>query len=284
MRDQIFDHQQGAVGYYLDQDIRFDTESCYLGKPSNEVVQKTARLASLTADTSAPTELSSEQKAKLVQCPQVIQLAQRNKALTARIRAAGYNTVGDAQGTCLFQKKKKAEGRLNCLKVKLRKKMIMQARKRHFRKADTLAFDAQFSDTVAAHTSLQGTHHTQPIEYNIPERAEVVQLTCSPSDGLSDGKKLRQRIQAIEARAALCHRRETQRRGRPKSTVKQEEEGAVNESEEDTKDDFPIVCRPTQCLFCLGDERLPYQHRVFEYAKPNKIINEVEKHLKKYAP
>ncbi len=60
VRDQLFNYQQGAVGYYLDQEIRFDTESCYLGKPSNEVVQKMARLASLTADASAPTELSSE--------------------------------------------------------------------------------------------------------------------------------------------------------------------------------------------------------------------------------
>jgi len=58
----------------------------------------------------------------------------------------------------------------------------------------------------------------------------------------------------------------------------------VDESEEGTKDDFPTACRPTQCLFCLGDERLPYQHRVFEYAKPNMMMNEVAKHLKKYAP
>ena len=64
--------------------------------------------------------------------------------------------------------------------------MITQAQKRHFRKADTLAFDAQFSATTAAHMVARDTHHTQPIKYNIPERAEVVQLTCSPSNGLSD--------------------------------------------------------------------------------------------------
>ena len=29
--------------------------------------------------------------------------------------------------------------------------------------------------------------------------------------------------------------------------------------------------------------RVPYQHRVLEYAKPNKMIYEVEKRLKKYA-
>ena len=56
----------------------------------------------------------------------------------------------------------------------------------------------------------------------------------------------------------------------------------INESK-NTKDDFSMVCRHSQCLFCFDDERLPYQHRVFEYAKPNKMMNEVEKHLKKYA-
>lgn len=111
MQDQIFDHKQEAVDYYLDQEIRFDTESCYLGKLFNKVVQKMARLASLTADASAPTELSFKQKAKLTQHSQVIQLSQRNKALTARIHAAGYETICDAEGTALFKKKKKTEAR-----------------------------------------------------------------------------------------------------------------------------------------------------------------------------
>lgn len=116
VRDQTFDHQQGAVGYYLDQEVRFDTKACYLGRPSNEVVQKMTRLASLTADASAPTELSAEQKAKLATHANVIKLGQRNKMLTERIHRAGYRSVKDAQGTALFQKKKKAEARLNLLK------------------------------------------------------------------------------------------------------------------------------------------------------------------------
>jgi hypothetical protein len=190
VRDQIFDHQQGVVDYYLNQEIQFDTKSYYLGKPSNEVVQKIAKLANLTIDTSASTKLSFEQKAKFAQHPQVIQLAQRNKALTTRIRVAGYNTIDDAKGTCLFQKKKKTKARLNCLKIKLRNHMMTQARKRHFRKANTLIFDTQFFATVVAHTFPQSTHLTQSIEYNIPERAEMVQLTCRHSDGLSDVKKL----------------------------------------------------------------------------------------------
>lgn len=162
--------------------------------------------------------------------------------------------------------------------------MITQAQKRHFWKADTLTFDTQFSATTAAHMVAQDTHHTQSIKYNIPEQAEVVWLTCSSSNGLSDQEKLQQRIQTIEARAALCHQRKTQRRSQPKSTTNQKKsEDALKKSEKDTKDKFSMVCQLTQCLFCLGDKRLLYLHWVYEYAKPNKIMNEIEKHLKKFA-
>ncbi len=214
----------------------------------------------------------------------MIRLGQRNKALTARIHNAGYKTVDDAIGITLYTKKKKAEARLNYTKIKLRSCIIAQARKWYFRTADTVAFDAQFSATTAAPTAAPDILPAKPIEYHIPERAEVVRLTCSPGDDLSDREQLRRRIEAIDARAALCYRRETQRRGRPKATIKQEEsEGVVSESGEDAKDYFPMVCRPTQCLFCLGDDRLPYLHRIFEYAKPNRMMNEVGKHLESFA-
>lgn len=67
VQNQLFDHQQRAVSYYLNQKIQFDTEFCYLRKSFNEVIQKMVRLASLTADMSASTELSSEQKTELKQ-------------------------------------------------------------------------------------------------------------------------------------------------------------------------------------------------------------------------
>lgn len=52
---------------------------------------------------------------------------------------------------------------------------------------------------------------------------------------------------------------------------------------EDRYDCFPLVCKPTQCIFCLGNERKSYQGRTAEYARPNKMMNEVERHLKRFA-
>lgn len=227
-----------------------------------------ARLASLTPDASAPTELSSEQKSELAIHLKVIKLGQRNKTLTRRIHRAGLRNIADAQGTTFFQKKKKAEARLNATKKRLRVKMIAQARKRHFRTADTHAFDAQFSPAAISSASTQHTQPAQPIVYNIPKRATVVQLVCSPGESLSDEAQFRRRIQAIDARTALCRQREAQRRGRPKVTTKREESDSIANDCDASAKAFPMLCRSTQCPFCLGNESLTYHHRVYEYAKP----------------
>ena len=285
MRDQLFDYQQEAVGYYLNQEIRFDIEFCYLGKPFNKIVQKMTRLASLTADANAPTKLLSEQTIKLKHYSRVVELGQRNKTLTSQIHNAEYRTISDAKETTLYKKKKKIEAELSCVKVKLRVRIISQSRKRHFRKTDIQAFDVQFSATTDVLIVASDIQFTTPIKYNIRKRAKIVQLICNSGDSLSDREKLRQRLQTIEARAALYGRREIQRRDRPNITVKQQEsEKTVNKSEKNEKKDFSIICRPTQYLFCLDNKRLFYFYRIFEYSKPNKIINETERYLKRFVP
>lgn len=209
-----------------------------------------------------------------------------NKVLTAQIHAAEYRLIRVVKETLLFKKKKKVEARLNYFKNKLRIDMIEKARKRHFRKADTVVFDSQFSVVRVAQTFSREIHHIKSIKYHLSERAAVIHLTCSPVDGLTEQGKLTQRIKAIEARAALCRRQESRRRRRQsQSHIKQDEsDTSSEESTENRKDHLPLVCKPTQCIFCLGNEHRPYAERVYEYAKPNKMMNEVEKHLAYYSP
>ena len=55
-----------------------------------------AQLASLAADVSALIDLLSEQKMKLKHHLTVIQLSQKNKALTAQIHAVRYRLISAA--------------------------------------------------------------------------------------------------------------------------------------------------------------------------------------------
>jgi hypothetical protein len=53
---------------------------------------------------------------------------------------------------------------------------------------------------------------------------------------------------------------------------------------EETKDkkipelqQFPMICSSTQCLFYLGDTRLPHESRIFCFSRPRKAREHVER-------
>ena len=242
-----------------------------------------ARLASLTADPNAPTELPEEHKAEFRNHPKIIRLSNRNKALTTKLNFLGYKPISTAKGTSLYDQKMKTQARLSSFKVRLRQSMIEKDRKRHFRKTDTIAFDSQFSNSLSQEVLTSDESAARP-QYNIPERADVVRWICQPAVDLTDRDIFIRRIRGIKALAALCRRQETQRRGRPKWSVKQKESEASScDSGVNIVKLFPVECKPKQCIFCLGDERKPYEGRTFEYCRASGMMNEVEKHLKKFA-
>ena len=153
----------------------------------------------------------------------MIRLSQRNKHLTAKLKPKGFTPISTAEGTVeggpLYQKKKKVVTRLNGFKNKLRNDVIEKSGKRHFRKADTQYFDAQGSASV--HQISKDAEQAKPFKYNITERAEVVQLSCTPVNELIDQVKHAPRIRVIETRAALCGRQETAHLGRQKCGVEE---------------------------------------------------------------
>ena len=162
-----------------------------------------------------------------------------------QIHVAGYRPISTIKGIPLFEKKKRIEARLNYLKTIIRNYMIEKARKQHFRKADTITFDSQFSVTKATLTFSPDILYITPVTYHLPERAAVVRLTCTHADGLTEQAKLTQRIQAIEARAVLCYRQESRRR-RPRYHIKQEEaDVSSGDLAEERINRFPLVCKPT---------------------------------------
>src|SRR2546421_12387818 len=48
---------------------------------------------------------------------------------------------------------------------------------------------------------------------------------------------------------------------------------------------FPIECQSSQCLFCMGNEALPYFQRIFRWSRPTKMRYHVENvHIKFIRP
>ncbi len=89
---------------------------------------------------------------------------------------------------------------------------------------------------------------------------------------------VKRRVRAINLMVALASRQERQtRKKRPVTTYS---EGLKEESPDSDPvsdpDPFPLVCKKTQCIFCICNERLPLTDRVKSFCRPVIIMGYVE--------
>lgn len=273
VRNQIFDHASAApTPWYLDQEVRFDTQAAFLERPSDGVVQKLARLMTMTADRTAPTKYSDKALGKVANNRDVRRLSEQTKRLTGELKKR-YGCVVDAPETDpIMREKETIDAALHTLKENLRNKLLARERRRHFRDADTSILEAQFSQgskPVSDDTSL-----ARPTKYNIPERGRVVGLLCNEIANLTDEIRLARRISTIAEMTTLCGRRETARRRRPTPTPNciglSSLPDALPEPPEQT---FLLECLPTQCPVCIGDKSKSYEERTFPWSRRNKMWN-----------
>lgn len=105
-------------------------------------------------------------------------------------------------------------------------------------------------------------------------------------------KLFKRKIKNIEIMTIICRRSKIRRCRKSNSQIKQKK---LNTSSNNSKNDlinnfqnivkkkFSLICKKSQCIFCFDDERKFYEQRAFNYNSPSKMMNETNKHLKKFA-
>ncbi|EDN09494.1 predicted protein [Histoplasma mississippiense (nom. inval.)] len=275
VRDQVADHESNAVRYYLDTVIRFDLEAAAMELPSNDVVQKAAHGLFLNADATAPTELTDELKRKITENPKIIELTERSKELTRKLRAMGFRSVPAARGkTPLYEEKMKVVSRLNRSKVYLHSKLIERQRRWHFRHADTERFNQRLRNGAGGE-SLDECPAPPPLQ--ISERRRVVELTCAGTQELTEDEQFARRCACIIVWFKLQRRKEVQRRGRHKK-----QQPSQRDFQPDPPLDtvgaksIPAKLGEKQCPFCVADISLPWGERLKVRERTNKFWNHIE--------
>jgi hypothetical protein len=247
-----------------------------MGLPSNEVVHTAAHALFFTADATAPTELTDELKSRIEKNPIIMRLAKRNQELTKRIRAMGFPSVLAARGkTPLYKMKMKAVSNLNRAKVYLHTRLKSQARKQHFRHADTDRFNQQF-DNSPTRKSMDEPPRPPP-KNQIPERNRVIELTCTGTMDLTEDERFTHRCNCIATWVKLQHRKEAPRRGRHKHAQLSQQYQTCESSPVKVEGTIPETYQSTQCPFCIGDRTLPKEERMRYLSRVNKMWDHVEK-------
>ena len=73
---------------------------------------------------------------------------------------------------------------------------------------------------------------------------------------------------------------------RPKASSKAVSEPSIEQTISDdsfSEDPFPIICKNTQCIICIGDVRRTIDDRTRTFATVHKMMNHVESHMKGYS-
>ncbi|GLA33112.1 hypothetical protein AnigIFM63326_002391 [Aspergillus niger] len=271
VRDQVADHESNAVKYYLNEIVDFDTAAAFHRRASNETVQRELRSATLLADNTAPLGLTDKQKLKISRNPEVLRLRRRCRRLTKEIRAQGYRRVRDAAGTELGEKKRQAEKDLNSKLTELRQKAKNKSRKRHFRNKDTELFNQRDEDGPQPQERHPQPHF--PHHYQIPERAELVQLLFYSPAPSTEEELYDRRLRYIRLLVQWQCRQEAPRRGKQADvTIAQPQPTPASPS----LAMIPERYDPLQCPFCLGNTALPLSTRERKKSKINKLWDHVE--------
>lgn len=190
-----------------------------------------------------------------------------------------------ARGTLLFQNKTKAYNRYRNLKTKYERAILRNTRAAWFRTSDTKALEDQFSNT-----SDHEPRRDQVIKkYNLDERAAIVTLIHQHEfkndiDDKDYKNALDKRFQNIALLAAICQRQDTRREIPKQATDPLVDPKVLWPIDEQDKQQFPMICKPKQCVWCLGDTRKTYEARTFEYSRVSKMLDASDKHLQQYGP
>lgn len=259
----------GVFQFYINPRVKCDVQAAYLDEPSDKALMKVLGSMSLTRDPLAPTKPTPEDARAIQQHPRVVKLRQRRDDLTTKIkqvrRRAGPCTDAEKE---LIQQKREAEAALRRKKKSLRDQAEKKARERYFMENDTRELEEE-SDFLDDDDEGKSTN----IPYQLEERACIADMLCRPHGDLTEPGNLDQRIEFIRALTKLGFRREARRRGTVPFS-----EAVVKQNDTVELSLLPLECDPRQCLFCIGDTRLPLSQRMFCWSRPAKMMDHTEDH------
>jgi hypothetical protein len=240
----------GVYQAYINQRVQCHVQAAFLGQPSAQALFKAVTHMSRYVDPRAPTELTSDEAAKLRLDPEVGKLKELRDQLSKEIRSeSGTIKKAEMAGTKLYQLYKKAGDALKCAKEKLTKSAKKHARAHYFNTIDTLEINKQLEDSTQLDLGADGWKPPE-VEHHPAERKEVAGLICVEMLHLDDGAKLDHRIRTANAILSLCRKKEPPRRRIPVQSK-------LDEGESPPPRPVPQSCAKIQCIFCIrnGDLR-----------------------------
>ncbi|KFY20821.1 hypothetical protein V491_03397 [Pseudogymnoascus sp. VKM F-3775] len=264
VRDQMIRYNANSAlynGHYANEKVRFDVQSAGLGRPSVGGVLRMLTHMSLMCNPRAPVHIPEEYLAALPPDPVITALEQEREQL----KAGAYRI----KGTSIEAEVRRLTAAIGSARTKCRNIISQEFRDEYFRRRPT--------EDIERHNNgqLEEEYIEPVVEYEIPERTQLVKLICPRVADTTPQNAVKRRIQVAELMLALCKCREVPSRYRPRVGIPAPSIFKEESPELGPLDPVvPLKYRNKHCPFCDG-----------EFCRPATMMNHVERiHLKGVDP
>jgi hypothetical protein len=292
VRDQVMRHDPftGVFnGAYINHTVRFNVQDAFLESDiSDDGLTRAFTHMSIRCNPGAPKEVPREVMERLLAADlDIVDLERRFKALHTAIRREDKFIKRAPE-----KKRNEHEDlrkQLTNAKKSLRTEIEEAYRKDYFFQIHNEMMKRQLQRYLEKNMVEEDAEDVElVIEHQLEERTRLQQVLCDLSKDLSPQTIVARKVSAINLMVALASRQEFQTR-KPRSPPAYKdpvkEESPVPAPALDPfpqPDKFPLVCKKTQCIICIGNERLPYEQRTRTFRRVSHMMDHVENlHLSK---
>lgn len=272
MRNQIAGHldSQTYRNHYQDQHINIDVANIVRGQPTEDALLRQLNCMGAEKDPNANVALPKGFDQEVAALPDVIVVETQWRTLTASIRRK-YGFVSSApESDPLMIKRREAYLKHKAKKQFHRARKLEELREEYFVRNDDAIIEAQLTDDDRMSIDLPADK--APVDL-IPERAKLAEFI-----DIEDPRTSSKRAEAVQIMVDLCSWVEPNKRFARMRTLHPQEsvKHAADVAETDL---IPMQCHSLQCLFCLGDGKLHYEHRIKIFSEAKNLWSHAKGHL-----
>lgn len=272
-------------GAYINNIVRFNVQDAFLeSEISDDGLTRAFTHMSIRCNPGVPKEVPTEMMNLLLAAdPDVVNLERQFKKLYAQIKG-DFKFIRCAPKMIRIQYEDLRKNLTNA-KKSLKDEIEKEFRKDYFFRVHNEMMKQQLN-RQSSKTVGNKEEDTPIIQYQLNERYQLQRILCDFSKKLNQQDIISRKISAINLMVALASRQEFQTR-KPRSalilkdTDKKESPAPASPL---SPDEFPVICAKTQCIICIGNDRLSYEQRTRSFRRVAHMWDHVENvHLRNEA-
>jgi Protein of unknown function (DUF3435) len=233
-------------GSYINKKVRFIVQDAVLDQPTDAGFLRAFTHMSLTCDPRAPVDVPKEVMAALLPDLEITKLKREREEFRKKYRSLSRAPpeIGKECEQILRQ--------IDSLQKQYDRAVKVEYRRDYFGRIHDEELKRQLKKVSA-------DKYIHPVVcLQLLERTRLQEVVCDLSKDISSSNIISRRIRAIDLMVALSYRQEQEV---PSSNHSSK---ACSESLEEQplhEVSLPLVCKKTQCIICIGDDRSTYEYR-----------------------